>query len=174
MEQINNVMDLMNVLDEIKYGWMDIDQNTYLSIDKGFKKKFVLQRPEEVLAGKVVTCYDQVELERQVLKELGFKFNTYFMIYYDVKKLYTHTFLVYEENEKFYWLEHAWELNKGIHEYLSLYDVLKDVKNKFEKFNRLSNMDTDYLCIYKYKKPKSHIGLKEFYKHCEKGENVLI
>ena len=35
-------------------------------------------------------------------------------------------------------------------------------------------MDKDYLCIYKYKKPKAHIGLKEFYKHCENGENVLI
>ena len=28
-------------------------------------------------------------------------------------------------------------------------------------------MDLDYLCIYKYKKPKFHIGLKDFYKHDE-------
>ena len=174
MEQINNVMDLMNVLEGIEYGWVDIDKNKYINTEKGFKKKYVLQKPEDVLENKVGNCYDQVELERALFKELGLKFNTYFMIYYDAKKLYTHTFIVYEEKEKFYWFEHAWELNKGIHEYLSLYDLLKDVKEKFQKFNKLRNMDSDYLCIYKYKKPKAYIGLKDFYKHCENGENVLI
>ena len=147
MEQINNVMDLMNLLDDIEYGWMDIDKNRYINTEKGFKKKYVLQKPEDVMENKVGNCYDQVELERLVFKDLGLKFNTYFMIYYDAKKLYTHTFVVYEEKEKFYWFEHAWELNKGVHEYLSLYDLLKDVKEKFQKFNKLRNMDSDYLCI---------------------------
>ncbi len=174
MEQIDNVMDFMNFLEDIEYGWMDIENNIYVNVDKGFKKKYVLQKPEEVLANKVGTCYDQVELERMIFKNLGLKFNTYFMVYYDAKKLFTHTFIVYEEKEKFYWFEHAWEPNRGIHEYLSLYDLLKDVKEKFQKFNKLKFMDTDYLCIYKYKKPKFHIGLKDFYKHCENGENVLI
>ena len=174
MEQINNVMDLMNLLDTIENGWQDIEGNVYINTEKGFKKKYVLSKPEEVMENKVGKCYDQVELERSVFTNLGLKFDTYFMVYYESKKLYTHTFLAYEEHEKFYWLEHAWEQNKGIHEYLSLYDLLKDVKNKFEKYNKLKNMDVDYLCIYKYKKPKAHIGLKDFYKHCEDGENVLI
>lgn len=174
MEQVNNVMDLMQFLENIENGWMDIDKNVYINTEKGFKKKYVLSRPEEVIENKVGTCYDQVELERLLFKELGLKFNTYFMVYYDAKKLYTHTFLVYEEKEKFYWFEHALENSRGIHEYLSLYDLLKDVKEVFQKNNKLKNMDSDYLCIYKYKKPKAHIGLKDFYKHCENGENVLI
>ena len=147
MEQVNNVMDLLNMLEEIQHGWIDIDKNIYINTEKGFKKKYVLQKPEDVLENKVGTCYDQVELERNVFKDLGLKFGTYFMVYYDAKKLYAHTFLVYEENEKFYWFEHAWEQNKGIHEYLSLYDLLKDVKDKFQKYNKLKNMDLDYLCI---------------------------
>ena len=174
MEQINNVMDLMNLLDTMEYGWTDIEKNTYVNTEKGFKKKFVLQKPEDMLISKVGTCYDQVELERAVFKDLGLKFNTYFMVYYDAKKLFTHTFAVYEENEKIYWFEHAWIEHKGIHEYLSLYDLLKDVKIIFEKNKKLKNIDLDYLCIYKYNKPKFHIGLKDLYKHCENGENVLI
>ena len=174
MEQINNVMDLMNFLNEIENGWMDIDKNVYLNTEKGFKKKYVLSKPEEVIEHKVGTCYDQVELERVFFKQLGLKFNTYFMIYYDAKKLFTHTFVVYEEKEKFYWFEHAWEQNRGVHEYLSLYDLLKDVKEKFQKNNKVKFIGTDYLCIYKYRKPKFHISLKDFYKHCENGENVLI
>ena len=100
MEQINNVIDLMNLLEDVEYGWMDINKNVYLNTEKGFKKKYCLSRPEEVIEKKVGTCYDQVELERKYFKDLGLTFNTYFMIYYDAKKLYTHTFLVYEENEK--------------------------------------------------------------------------
>lgn len=141
---------------------------------KRVQKKYVLSKPEEVIANKVGNCYDQVELERIAFKNLGIKFNTYFMVYYDAKKLFTHTFVVYEENEKFYWFEHAWIPYKGIHEFMSLYDLLKDINDKFQKYNKLRNMDVDYLCIYKYKKPKYHISLKDFYKHCENGENVLI
>ena len=174
MEKINNVVDLMNLLDTIENGWQDIDRNVYINTEKGFKKKYVLSKPEEVIESKVGNDFDQVELERAVFKNLGLKFSTYFMVYYDAKKLYTHTFLVYEEHEKFYWFEHAWEQHKGIHEYLSLYDLLTDIKDKFQKIHKLRNMDIDYLCIYRYKKPKTHIGLKDFYKHCENGENVLI
>ena len=96
------------------------------------------------------------------------------MIYYEGKKVYTHTFIVYEEAEKFYWFEYAWILDQGIHEFMSLYDLLTCVRDKFKKHNNLKFMDLDYLCVYKYKKPKFHIGLKDFYKHCESGENVII
>jgi len=57
---------------------------------------------------------------------------------------------------------------------MSLYDLLTDVREKFKEINSLKYMDLDYLCIYKYKKPKAHISLKDFYKHCENGENVII
>ena len=57
---------------------------------------------------------------------------------------------------------------------MSLFDLLTDVKKHFIKNNNIKFMDNDYLCVYKYKKPKYHIGLKELYKHCENGENVII
>lgn len=174
MEQVNNVMDILNVLEGIEYGWSDIEQKTYQTQDKGFKKNYVLSTPEEVMKNSLGTCFDIVELERTYFKNLGLKFNTYFMVYYESKKIFTHTFIVYEEKEKFYWFEYALTKNKGIHEYMSLYDLLTDVREKFKKYHNLKFMDLDYLCVYKYKKPKFHIGLKDFYKHCEAGENVLI
>lgn len=174
MNQVKNVIDILNSLEGIEYGWMDIEKNTYLSADKGYKKNYVLSSPEEVIKNSLGTCFDIVELERSYFKSIGAKFNTYFMIYYESKKMFTHTFIVYEENEKFYWFEYSWTSNKGIHEYLSLYDLLTDVRNKFKKNNNLKFMDLDYLCVYKYKKPKYHIGLKDLYKHCESGENVII
>ena len=70
MEKINNVMDLMKILDTIEYGWMDIDKNVYLNTEKGFKKKYVLSHPEDVLEKKVGNNFDQVELERSLFKNL--------------------------------------------------------------------------------------------------------
>ncbi len=174
MEQVNCVMDILNVLEGIEYGWSDIEHKTYQTQDKGFKKNYVLSTPEEVLENSLGTCFDIVELERTYFKNLGLKFNTYFMVYYESKKIFTHTFVVYEENEKFYWFEYALTKDKGIHEYMSLFDLLTDVRERFKKYHNLKFMDLDYLCVYKYKKPKFHIGLKDFYKHCESGENVLI
>lgn len=174
MKQVNNVMEILDALKEIEYGYMNLDHQVSKVIDNGFKKKFILSSPEDVSKNLVGTCYDLVELERYYFKSIGKKINTYFMVYYESKRIFTHTFVVYEENEKFYWFEYAWANCKGIHEYPSLYDLLIDVRDKFKKFNNLKFMDLDYLCVYKYKKPKFHIGLKEFYKHCENGENVMI
>lgn len=175
MNQVNNVMDVLKVLEDIEYGYLDIDNKENREIDKNFKKKYMLSSPEEVMENKLGICYDVVELERALFKKLGMKFGTYFMIYYESsKKIFTHTFVVYEENEKFYWFEASWKKFTGIHEYMSLFDLLTSVRENFQKFNNLKFMDLDYLCVYKYKKPKSHIGLKDFYKHCENGENVMI
>jgi len=167
-------MDILKALEGIEYGWCDINKNVYQDNDKGFKKNYVLSTPDEVLKNYAGTCYDLVELERTYFKSLGMKFNTYFMIYYESKKVFTHTFIVYEEKEKFYWFEYAWKKQKGIHEYVSLFDLLTSVREQFKKNYDLKFMDLDYLCVYKYKKPKAHIGLKDFYKHCESGENIII
>ncbi|MDE5539445.1 MAG: hypothetical protein K2J20_03040 [Bacilli bacterium] len=71
MEQVNNVMEILNKLSDIEYGWMDIDKNVYKDSEKGFKKKYVLSSPEEVITNKVGTCFDIVELERAYFKNLN-------------------------------------------------------------------------------------------------------
>jgi len=83
MNQVNNVVEVLNSLSDIKYGWLDIDKNIYLDESKGFKKKYVLATPEDVMNNKIGTCFDIVELERAYFKNLNMKFNTYFMAYYD-------------------------------------------------------------------------------------------
>ena len=118
MEQVSNVLEILDKLKDIETGWMDIDKNIYKNIDKGFKKKYILSNPEETISNKVGTSFDLVEVERTYFKNLGLKFNTYFMIYYESKRIYTHTFVVYEEKEKFYWFECAWHNDKGVHEYV--------------------------------------------------------
>ena len=165
----NNIMLLMNT---IEYGWIDKKNNKHLKIDDSFCDNYMLQSPKEIIENKLGVCWDQVELERHYFKNNKLNIKTYFLVYYDNDKCPTHTFLTYEENNKFYWFEHSWEKYRGIHEYNTLTDLFTDIKNKFiiDELNR-SYINSN-LIIYEYQKPLSHIGTTDFYSHCENGIRI--
>ena len=168
---MNNIIDELN---KIEYGWLDKNNNIYKEVNNLFSDNYILQSPEQVIKNKIGVCWDQVELERKLFKKKNIKFNTYFIVHYDNDKCPTHTFLIYKENNKYYWFEHSWKVFKGIHEYESELEALKDIKEKFVKYELNSKYNPTNLCIYKYNKPKYGISCLEFYKHCEKGENIII
>ena len=58
MNQVNNVIDVLKVLEDIEYGYLDIDNKENHEIDKNFKKKYMLSSPEEVMENKLGICYD--------------------------------------------------------------------------------------------------------------------
>ena len=168
---MNNIIDELN---KIEYGWIDKNKNIYKEVNNLFSDNYILQSPEQVIKNKVGVCWDQVELERYLFEKENIKFNTFFIVHYDNDKCPTHTFLIYEKNNKYYWFEHSWKVFKGIHEYKRELEALKDIKEKFIK-NELNNKYNPMnLCIYKYSKPRYGISCLEFYKHCEKGENIII
>lgn len=123
---------------------------------------------------KIGVCWDQVELERYYFKGNDWNIKTYFIFHYDNDKCPTHTFLNFEKERKYYWFEHSWEKFKGIHEYNSLKDLLVDVIEKFIKYELNNNYYKNNLCIYNYKKPRPHLNVLEFYKHCESGINISL
>ena len=63
---------------------------------------------------------------------------------------------------------------KGIHEYNSLEEALKFIKEVFIKYELNNNYDNNSLKIYKYDKPEYGLSISDFYKHCEKGEIINI
>ncbi len=148
--------EIMNLMKDIDYGWHDIDDN------------YMLQTPKEVINNKIGICWDQVELERFYFRCNDWNIETYFIVYYN-NECPTHTFLTYEKNNKFYWFEHSWHIFEGIHEYNSKNDLLKDVKNKFIKHILNNKCNENKIYIYNYNKPKAHLNVQEFFKHCESG-----
>ena len=168
---MNNVM---NELNKIEYGWLDKNNEIHKEINKDFSDNYILQSPKEAIKNKIGVCWDQVELERYLFEKQNINYNTYFIVHYDNDKCPTHTFLIYEENNKYYWFEHSWNQFKGIHEYKRELEALKDIKEKFVKYELNNIYKPMNLCIYKYDKPKYGITCLEFYKHCEKGENIII
>lgn len=169
-----NEYEIMDLMKDIEYGWVDEQSNKYMKVDDSFKDKYILQSPKDILKSKVGVCWDQVELERYFFKNYVPSVKTFFIVYDDNDKCPTHTFLTFEKNNKFYWFEHSWEIFRGIHEYTFLNQLLLDIKNKFVSCELHGNYEKTNLYIYEYSKPKYHIGTQEFFNHCSSNININI
>ena len=175
-EQLKLVLDKMN---DIKYGFVDNNKNIYPEDkddwDNNFGIKYHLQDPKTLINTKYGVCWDQVELERYYLKSKKLNFKSYFIVNYDGKIFPTHTFIILNDENKYYWLEHSWEPHRGIHKFETLTEALKHIKKQFE--NMLKNnygINNNKTIIYEYKKPDYNIDSLTFFKHCESGIKVLL
>lgn len=160
--------EIMKLMDEIEYGWVDKKGEKHTKL-AGFADNYILQTPEELKKNKLGVCWDQVELERYYFKEKGIDIKSYFIVYYDGGKCPCHTFISFEDNNKFYWFEHAWERHKGIREFNSEKELLEEVTKCFIELELKNGYDDNYLFIYNYSKPDKKLDTLEFYHHCEKG-----
>lgn len=166
-----NELEVMELMKDIKYGWVDKDNNKYIDDFELFSEKYILQSPTEIIKNKVGVCWDQVELERYYFKSNDWNIKTFFLIHYDGDKSPTHTFLTFEKDNKHYWFEHSWGTFVGIHEYNTEKELLLDIKNKFIK-NDLNNYIPEHLDLHQYKKPKYHISVQDFFNHCDSGKHI--
>lgn len=176
MDRIKKIMDELN---DIEYGFKDIYGNNLINSeiwDTDFSNFYFLLSPEELLNSRCGVCWDQVELERKLFNDLNIDCDTYFIYIDDKENLPSHTFLVFQLNNKYYWFEHSWYDMKGIHEYNNLDTLLNDVKIKFidsrkNEINLELNYDT---YIYKYNQPKYHITCDEFYSYIYTQEKINV
>lgn len=156
----------MSIMDNIEYGFKDKNDNNIINDqekwDNEFDKFYYLQEPEELLESKCGVCWDQVELERKLFNNKNIPIKTFFIYLDNNGELPSHTFLVYEKDNKYYWFEHSWFKERGIHEYETLEELLYDVTKKFMNDHKNSK---GILYLYEYKKPKKHIKCMEFYNY---------
>lgn len=167
-----NESEVMAFMEEIDYGWVDQEKNKHYIVNHTFSDHYRLQSPREIIKSKIGVCWDQVELERYYLRANDWTIKTYFLVYYDGDRCPTHTFLTYQKNNKYYWFEHAWEKFRGIHEYSSIRELFLDVLERFIKDELNNNYAKENLVLYEYKKPKYHISVLDFYRHCEVGKRI--
>lgn len=166
--------EIMDLMHDIEYGWMDKNNDKHSSIDNTFSDTYQLQSPNEIINSKVGVCWDQVELERYYFKANAWNIRTYFIVYYDQDKCPTHTFLTFQKDNKYYWFEHSWKKYLGIWQYDTMESLLLDIKNKFIMDEVKDKYQLENLCLFEYIKPSYHLSVQEFYTHCEKGNIVNI
>ena len=167
---INNIKtpeELLKFMDNISYGFVDKDGNIYTD-DFSNWNNCIVQDGEGVLESKVGTCWDQVELERLWFSSNNYTFKTIFCWFEcgRVCDLPTHTFLIYEKNNKYYWFEHAFEAFRGIHEFDTMEDAINYVTDKQVEFASHNDDfrpgDENTLVCYEYTKPDKNLGVQEY------------
>lgn len=175
MNNIKNPQELLKFMaNNIKYGYVDKQSTPYFSFEE-WNKKCVVQKGKEIVKTLVGTCWDQVEFERLWFSKHNFESSTYFIWFECEKNLPTHTFLVYKQNNKFFWFENAFENERGIHEYNSLQNLFQDVKQKHFNFCKDVSLD-DFNClkIYEYSELKHNMSVNEFINHATKNKKGVL
>ncbi len=180
-DEIKTPFELLDYMQKnIKYGFVSNDGNIYddpasAEYKNDWYSKCIVQDAESILKTKYGTCWDQVELERKWFEENNYKYTTIY-IWFEINKpgsWPTHTFLVYEENDKYFWFEHAFYDYQGIHEFSSIEEVINKVKqaqlNMVIKQNQASKDDYKYIVEYQYDKPIHNISVDEYIKHVTKS-----
>ena len=159
----NELLDFMK--NNIKYGFLGKNGKKYYDQYSeewnDWNNECIVQSGEEVLNSNIGTCWDQVELERLWFEKNNYNFKTIFM-WFEVGRecnLPTHTFLLFEHDNKWYWFENSFEMYRGIHEYNSLEEAIEDVKSKQIEFTSknykdFSEEDKQTLVSYEYPKPR--------------------
>ena len=169
--------EIMNIMNEITYGFKDNNGNNIIETDpkkwdNEFYNFYYLLTPEELLEKKCGVCWDQVELERKLFLDNNISIKTFFIYLDNSKDLPSHTFLIFKQNNKYYWFEHAWSTYKGIHEYATEVELLNDVILKFKCDHKEINK-INKLYLYEYEKPNSHISCEEFFNYI-KTQKLII
>ena len=164
VEKVKTPQELLDYMSRyIKYSYASEEKVCPFydkNFDKDFDKEYLLQSPEQLLNSQHGVCWDQAELERDWFLKKGYKPKLFFVMFAIEKEnnLPTHTFLVYQEEDKYYWFENSWGSQRGIHKYDNLELLIEDVKEKHfldsKKAGELESEDRDKIKFYEYEKPE--------------------
>lgn len=167
----DNFYDLIKEkLKNVKLGYRDKEGNKYLGYRKNFKNEFYLQSPKQLLESQIGTCFDQVELEREIATRLEIDYRTYYICYPNDKYDISHTFLIYKDHKKYYWVENAWLEYRGLHSYDSKEALLNDVVKKF--ISTIENGELKRVKLFVYDKPRYGINYAKYINNCVSGKSV--
>lgn len=173
---INLPNDLMNYFDKnMKYGFRYFNK-TYSDLETDFQEKmnkfYKIRLGEDFLRSGYGVCWDFCELERLFFEKKGILHECYFVesILENGNGGPTHTFALFEQNGKWFWFEFAWFYHRGIHQYSSKIDAIKDVYQNFVNFYDLNFKEIN---IYKTQKVIKRLNAFEFVDLCLSGECIF-
>ena len=124
----------------IKYGWLDINNEVHINNMKDFRRLYRTSSLEETLKYKVGTCIEQVYLMSLVLTNLGIPNKMFCTRVYEGKDFdkldeeeHMHCFVLYSKDDKVYHIEHPNHERKGIYEYNSYEEAINKINDYYVK-----------------------------------------
>ena len=125
IENIKTPEDILEFMkSNIKYGWLDINNEEHIGNMKGFRSLYRTSTLEEILDHKIGTCIEQVYLMKRLLDTINIPNKMFCTRIYEGEDFndleaeeHMHCFVLYYLNDKVYQIEHPnWE-RIGIYEY---------------------------------------------------------
>lgn len=172
-QEVKTPEQLMLYLDQnFKYGVVDSNGEKYFdSSDQKFQNicnnQWKLRSVQDLLNVGIGHCYDQVEIEREWFTLNNYEILTFWISAYQPEvenSGFSHTYLLYKENEIWNLFEHADFYNKGIYKFKSIKDAVKWQANKQIKFAEscVKPQKKYVTCIKQYEKPPTNINMQGY------------
>ena len=158
---------LLEFMNTFEYEWMDKKGIFHSNIIPEMYETYSLMSPEEVLKYKKGICVDQCEFERDWFEKHKYKHKVMCIQINRNDSKPGHIFLIYEENNKYYWFENAWYDERGIHEYATYDELINDIKKKFILQNNIIEEEIKNIQIFEQIKFPYHISYEEMEKYKE-------
>ena len=126
----------------IRYGWLDINNEIHIGNMKNFRKLYRTLSIDEILKYGIGTCIDQVKLMNYLLNKISVKNKMFATRIYepnDFNKLdeeeHMHCFILCYIDNKVYHIEHPNWYRIGIYEYKNEKEALKNINEYYVKLS---------------------------------------
>ena len=171
--------DILKFMKEnIKYGWLDINNQEHIGNMKDFRRLYRTSTLEEVLSHGIGTCIEQEYLMHYLLDLLEIPNKMFCTRIYEGKDFndldaeeHMHCFVLYYINGKVYQIEHPnWE-KVGIYEFDNEEKALKEINDYYVKM-----VDGKARPITEYFEVVPNISFKDFNNYINKldDEKIII
>ena len=168
LPNISNLTTIDDVLsfvkNNIRYGWLDINNEIHIGNMKSFRKLYKTLSIEEILEYGIGTCIDQVNLMHYLLNKINIKNKMFATRIYEPNNFnkldaeeHMHCFILCYIDNKVYHIEHPNWYRIGIYEYVDEKEALKIINDYYIKLSGgISRPITEFYKI------ESSISFKEF------------
>ena len=140
INEIKTPEDILEFMNNIRYGWLDINGEEHIGNMKGFRSLYRTSTLDEVLEHGLGTCIEQVLLMSTLLSKIGIHNKMFCTRVYEGKDFnnleaeeHMHCFVLYSLNDKVYQIEHPnWE-KIGIYEFESEEEAIQEINDYYVK-----------------------------------------
>ena len=176
-DELQTPEELMQFMSaNLKYGFVNDDDKVFVTPDelRQMEQHYKIRLGDDLIKNGYGLCWDQAELQRLFFEKNNIPHECYFTANYNSQKRLgrTHTFLLYKDGDKTKWFEHAFGLQRGIHEYDSKQQALDEILCKLIQIAVKEGSEVARVEMFKYPKVTKSLTPSDFIMHCRSGERL--
>ncbi len=165
IDEIKTPEDILQFMkDNIRYGWLDINDEEHIDNMKQFRKLYRTSTLEETLNHHLGCCIEQVFLMHHLLTQINVPSKMFCTRIYEGKDFnnleeeeHMHCFILYYMNNKVYQLEHPNCFRIGIYEFASEDEAINSINQYYVELSGGKPRP-----VTEFYNVPSHLSFKEF------------